>query len=480
MPAQEAAVRDHIIRSLTQSTRTSTKALGRCRVTLILSLPLSLVGWAPTQACAASPIPTTLGASTLVQPRTAAVLRPPAQPIPKEQILHSFQNGSDGAAPNYGVVSDARGSLYGTMLSGGSSQCTGGCGNVYKLTRSGRQYTESVIYGFPQGGGGDPATPFGTLMLGSDGTLTGLSYYWPPFNAKCVATLFKLTSTTTGYTLAILHCFQPGDATPNADLIVDKTGTFYGTSPFFGPSSLGAVFKLIPHRNAYTESILYAFQGGSDGEYPTSGLVMDAAGSLYGTTVAGGSQQPCNDVRGCGTVFRLTPSIKGYAESVIHRFDTRGDGYYPKAPLILDSTGSLYGTTYRGGPCGYGTVFKLTPTGATYTESIIYDFPKCNTGGGDAPVAPVIMDATGALYGATPVGGSYGRGTVYKLTPSFGGFGYGERDLYDFRGFPDGNDPQSGLLLDQSGAIYATTTYGGSSSACGNMTGCGTVFKITP
>jgi uncharacterized repeat protein (TIGR03803 family) len=357
---------------------------------------------------------------------------------PTLTTLYSFgSTTSDGEFPAAGVISDASGALYGTTEEGGSRTiCTSGCGTVFVLipsSKKGRTWTEAVLHSFDVSGG--------------DGIL------------------------------------------PTAGLIMDSAGAFYGTTEAGGTSTspAGTVFKLTPQAGGtYTERVLYTFTSATaDGAYPQAPLIMDATGALYGTTTEGGITT-CPSP-GCGTVFKLTPAADGsYAESVLHSFASAPvDGATPHAGLIMDSTGALYGTTAEGGGgtnCfGCGTVFKLTPaTDGSYTESVLYSF----TGGpadGVFPVAGLIMDATGALYGTTPHGGSTncspGCGTVFKLTPAAGA-AYTESVLYSFKGGTDGAEPEAGLIMD-AGVLYGTTYYGGGTS-CQAGAGCGTVFSLIP
>jgi uncharacterized repeat protein (TIGR03803 family) len=241
-------------------------------------------------------------------------------------------------------------------------------------------------------------------------------------------------------------------------------GNLYGTT-FAGGSYVcsggcGTVFKLTP---SGTETVLYRFTGG-DGANPTAGLIADASGNLYGTTELGGGANGCSG--GCGTVFKLTPSG---TETVLYRFTGGSDGASPFAALIADGAGNLYGTTFFGGASGHGTVFKLTPSG---TETVLYSF----TGGSDGanPLAGLIADAAGNIYGMTNNGGAGSFGTVFKLIPS-GNLAV----LHSFSGGSDGAFPGLGsLIADAAGNLYGMTVEGGG-SGCGAI-GCGTVFKLTP
>jgi uncharacterized repeat protein (TIGR03803 family) len=212
---------------------------------------------------------------------------------------------------------------------------------------------------------------------------------------------------------------------------------------------------------AAQEKVLYNFGNGTDGVAPQAGLVMDAAGNLYGTTYNGGTYN-------YGTVFELTPAAGGgWTEMVLHNFNNDGvDGAYPHAGLIFDAAGNLYGTTHSGGThnasCSNdcGTVFELTPSaGGTWTEKVLYDFYSIRTDGA-FPASSLIFDGAGNLYGTTIFGGASGagNGTVFELTPAAGG-GWTERVLYSFGA--DGIWPYAGLIFDAAGNLYGTTSFGG-------------------
>jgi uncharacterized repeat protein (TIGR03803 family) len=205
---------------------------------------------------------------------------------------------------------------------------------------------------------------------------------------------------------------------------------------------------------AQTETVLYSFNGIPDGRDPRGGLVLDAQGNLYGTTVAGGTTNS-------GIVFKVTSAGE---ETVLHSFvHPGGDGYDCVAGLVRDKNGNLYGTTHAGGASLSGTVFKVTPAG---TETLIYSF----TGGADGstPEAGLLQDAQGNLYGTTSGGGAHHFGTVFKVTQA----GV-EKVLHSFAGGKDGAGPYAGLVRDKKGNFYCTTAGGGAN-------GAGTVFKMTP
>jgi uncharacterized repeat protein (TIGR03803 family) len=233
------------------------------------------------------------------------------------------------------------------------------------------------------------------------------------------------------------------------------------------------------------ETVLYSFcakSGCTDGEGPYAGLVMDAAGNLYGTTASGGAQ-------GDGTAFELTPNTARtkWRETVLYSFCAQSDctdGSDPYAGLIMDAAGNLYGTTYGGGLYGYGTVFALTPPAKgkiPWTHKMLYSF--CAQGGtactdGGQPVAGLIMNGAGKLYGTTDGGGLYGYGTVFELTRrTTGKTAWTEKVLYSFcpkSDCPDGAGPLAGLIMDAAGNLYGTTQYGGVPEDLG------TAFELTP
>ncbi len=294
------------------------------------------------------------------------------------------------------------------------------------------------------------------------------------------ATTYSVEAQT--YTVKVLHSFAgpPDGQAPYGGLILDADGNLYGTTQNGGTSTgcrpnygetCGTVFKLSAEG---VETILYSFSGVPDGEFPTSVLVRDEKGNLYGTTQMGGNGSCAyGDIYGCGTVFKIDPTGK---ETVLHSFPaTGGDGEIPYAGLRRDKKGNLYGTTtYGGAYCegeyGCGTVFKIDPTG---TETVLYSFGTYYEDG-TGPYSRLIGDGTGNLYGTTGGGGTRGKGTIFKLDTSTDT----ETVLFNFcaenvspRKCPYGSDPTAGVVLDTKGNIYGTTTFGGT----GNH---GIVYKI--
>ena len=383
-------------------------------------------------------------------------------------LLYSFGGGSDGASPVGGLVMDGSGNLYGTAQSGGLSKY----GTAFELEPTGNgSYTESVLYSFT--GGSDGGNPVGGMIRDSSGNLYGTTRSGGGSN---VGTVFELVPNGSGgYTESVLHAFTGSSdgADPVGRLLMDSGGNLYGTTEFGGSNNTGTVFKLAPSGGGYTESILYSFAGGSDGANPVTGLTMGNTGNLYGTTAYGGSSGSINSY---GSVFELASNGSGgYTESVLYRFTGGSDGANPFGGLIMDGAGNLYGTTeYGGGSQNDGDVFKLAPNGSGgYTESVLYSF----SGGSDGAnsLATLILDTAGNLYGTTQFGGgSNNSGTVFMLSPNGSG-GYAESVLYSFTGGSDGLLPTAGLIMDNTGDIYGTAAYNGSGGL-----GYGTVFEIYP
>jgi uncharacterized repeat protein (TIGR03803 family) len=267
-------------------------------------------------------------------------------------------------------------------------------------------------------------------------------------------------------TETVLHSFKnpPRGSGPDARVVRDSAGNFYGTTPAGGRADWGTVYKLDP---AGRQTLLHAFTGGADGGVPYSGVIGDAAGNLYGTTTYGGILTgPCaGPPAGCGVVFKID-SRGNY--SVIYSFTGHADGGIPYAGVIRDAEGNLYGTTFYAGSAGGGVVFMVDPAGH---ETVLHNF----TGKPDGafPGSGVIRDSEGNLYGATFGGGQRNVGTVYKLDAA----GH-ETVLYSFHSTADGFGPfLAELFRDPAGNLYGTTYLGGTGN-CGASSGCGVVYKV--
>jgi len=349
----------------------------------------------------------------------------------QENILLTFDN-KNGANPESSLVFDPSGNLFGTTNAGGSQGCSYdyvlGCGTVFELTPTGSgTWTNHVLHSFSNNG--------------VDGNY------------------------------------------PVAGVVLDGAGNVYGTTQYGGTGACvtaegfagcGVVFELTPTTGGrWRERVLHSFQSdGVDGVYPEAGLVLDAAGDLYGTTYGGGGASDPY-----GTVFELTPAGEGeWTETILHNFDAccNVDGFDPLADLIFDSQGNLYSTTLAGGSGYLGTVYELSPAGdGTWTETILYDFSDRGSAGYE-PTTGLAVDASGNLYGTTSIGGVGQGGAVYELTPIVGR-GWAEMTLYSFddKYGRDPSRPVGSLILDAAGNLFGTTRDGGSF-------GAGTVFELEP
>jgi uncharacterized repeat protein (TIGR03803 family) len=352
-------------------------------------------------------------------------------------VLHGF-GGADGSSPEASLIRDTQGNLYGTTTGGGAHNY----GTVFMLSPSG---AERVIYNFT--GGVDGGEPYSSLIRDAQGNLYGTTEVGGAYG---IGTVFAVTRAGVE---TVLHSFTgPDGGYPIAGLIQDAQGNFYGTTDGGGANNKGTVFKLTP---SGTETVLYSFTGGADGWNPYSGLVQDANGTLYGTTVYGGAN-------GDGTVYKVT--LSG-VETVLYNFNGGACGSHPNGGVVLDAQGNLYGTTLIGS-IGWGAVFEIFPS-----SGICRVFHAFNPTGGDggSPYAGLVQDSNGNLFGTTYIGGSNNWGTVFMVTPPLGIY----RVLYSFTGGADGARPVGGLVRDTVGNLYGTTLWYGTN-------GGGTAFRLSP
>jgi uncharacterized repeat protein (TIGR03803 family) len=398
---------------------------------------------------------------------------------------------TDGDVSQSTLIEDAQGNLYGTTVGGGLSNI----GTVFKLSPASGKWKEQLLYTFAGSvyGAATGSLPGAGVIADSAGNLYGTTVGG---GARNLGTVFELSPTATGsWNETVLHSFGSGSdgQNPFAALIFDGAGNLYGTTQYGGLYSDGTVFKLSPAANGqWTESVIHSFAGyPADGRYPAASLVFDSKGNLYGTASTGGSSANClvnKKPEGCGVAFELSPAANGqWTETLLHSFtNTGGDGAYPYSNLIFDSAGNLYGTTEYGGVNGKcqgpktstcGTVFELTPGAGVWTEKILYAFKGFNTDGA-LPLAGLVMDTAGNLYGTTDAGGNAsnaqyadGFGTVFELSPTSGGQ-WTESVLHNFQPTPDGQLPRSGLLLDSLGNLFGATAGGAVSGSV--------VYEVTP
>jgi uncharacterized repeat protein (TIGR03803 family) len=332
-------------------------------------------------------------------------------------------------------------------------------------------WIEKVLYSFV--GGLDGANPYGGLVADTHGNLYGTTKNGGAGQGGTgVGTVFKLTRGAGGtYTESVIYAFKGNYhgvdvALPFGGVVLDAAGNLYGTGWVGGGCFAGGVFKLAPSGTGWAESLIHNFHCTSgDGANPLAGLVFDRAGNLYGTTGQGGAAT-CS----CGTVFELRPSPNGiWTEQVVHTFTNGSDGSTPVSVLALDAAGNLYGTNSAGTIYNGGVVFELSRSGIGWTFTPLYTFTRQEDGGN--PQAGVIFDSHGNLYGTTPTGGGINmNGTVFELTAGSGGsWDYGV--LWNF--LTGGADPTDSLIFGPGGNLYGTT-YGGGP---GDL---GVVFSLTP
>jgi uncharacterized repeat protein (TIGR03803 family) len=358
---------------------------------------------------------------------------------------------SDGAWPEAGVTRDVGGNLYGTTFFGGTgSGCDiyfGGCGEVFKLDTTG---AETVLHSF--GGPHDGWNPTARLILDAAGDLYGTTAYG---GAHGHGTIFKVNATTGDETVVYSFAGGTDGANPNAGLVQDAAGTFYGTTQYGGQGcygrGCGTVFELSATGQ---ETTLYRFSDVPDGASPLGGVTLDSSGDIYGTTWLGG-------VYSLGTVFSLD---SGGNETMLHSFAGGSDGANPMDAPVLDQARNLYGTTSAGGPY-FGTLFMVDTSGI---ETTLYNF----IGGLDGayPYSHLLVDASGNLFGTASQGGCCGTGTIFEFSAGM------LIPLYEFSAAPNGTNPDGlipmgGLITDSSGNFYGTATQAGPN-------GWGTVFEL--
>jgi hypothetical protein len=426
------------------------------------------------------------------------------------EIVIAHFKGGNGARPFSGLVANANGNLFGATYWGGgfSGLCsTDGCGAVFELTKMPLGgWKESVIYAFHSDHDfdGNGVHPWGGVIVDGAGDVFGTTQYGGSTDQGVVYELVPPAYRNNPWTEHVLYNFQGGKSDgsqPLGGLVQDGLGNLFGTTQHggFGNGCCGTAFELSPpsiQGKPWTESILFRFGGryghSDKGAFPRTGLILDPAGNLYGTT-------PGDRTNSFGTVFELSPpSAPGgvWTQTDLHNFTGKplGRGFAPYGGVIRDSAGNLYGTTVFGGnlgstcalghgyPAGCGTVFQLKPPsvqGGTWTEVVLYRF----AGGTDglSPEAGLVADSVGDLFGTTGGPDFFPNGTVFELRPpSVPGGAWTETILHAFGVGNDGYNPSTGpLTFDASGALVGTTSAGG--GTCNNPPPtCGVVYEITP
>ena len=432
-----------------------------------------------------------------------------------EKVLFGFQGFPDGATPAGGAVFDTTGNLYGATQTGGSE----GNGGVFKLSppaQKGGAWTETLLYSFLGNLKNDGEWPSGGLVIDGSGNLYGVTAYGGtggcqllgiPMGCGVVYEISPPGEKEGQWTETILHSFQSGSDgyLPNGNLVLGSAGNLYGATAYGGGYGscnapyyqyCGTVFELSPPTTKgghWAEKVLYSFKGVADGKNsgdganPNGGLVLDKTGSIYGTTNFGGNNLKGQCLggaggTGCGIVFALEPPTKKggrWTEKLVHRFNGQ-DGSNSAAGVVFDGNGNLYGTTSAGPQNGFGLVFELRKPSERvhyWMETVLCLFN--NGSNGAYPIAGLVFDAKGDLYGTATGGDQSPGGNVFQLKPpSRKGGSWPLKILHGFLGSPDGAHPTAGLVLDKTGNLYGTTQWGGSGQSC--QGGCGTVFEVSP
>jgi uncharacterized repeat protein (TIGR03803 family)/probable HAF family extracellular repeat protein len=400
--------------------------------------------WVLTSANGITNDGTITGTGTLNGQPTAFLL---TMPVPPDSsiALHSFNPFVEGACPRADLIRGSDGNFYGTTLD-----------SVFKITPAGVETVLHMYVSADFANGRD----YSDLIQGSDGNFYGTAQTggnWGGVgNVGGSGTVFKLTPSGQ---FTVLHAFdyKGGDgAEPLGGVTQGSDGNFYGTTSTGGAHGNGTVFKIT---SSGVHTVLYSFGAvNNDAAHPSSRLTQGPDGGFYGTTPDGGAY-------GKGTVFKITSAG---AETVLYSFGTvKGGGANPRARLIQGSDGYFYGTTSQGGENNTGMVFKINALGSS--GGTLYSFAPSGSGDGATPLADLMQDSNGNLYGTTSEGGAYNRGTVFKITSS--GM---ESVLYSFGASvynSDGFTPRAGVTQGADGNLYGTTSVGG------KLIG-GTVFKL--
>jgi hypothetical protein len=433
-------------------------------------------------------IPTRLSLTVVLG--VSALLCPGVRAQAPLTTLYTFNDNPDGYAPNGSLISDGNGALYGVTAGGGQSRW----GTVFQLvppSAAGGAWTENVLYSFQglaDNPGPDGSDPSGSLIFDGQGNLYGTAVFGGAGNPGC-GVVFELSppgAASSTWTQTVLYKFggPPADGcNPNGSLAMDANGALYGTTWSGGPSlsptcptGCGTTFQLVPPAapgGAWTEKMLYSFQGGNDGGIPTGNVVLGKRGVVYGTTSVGGAS-------GYGVVFALRSSSASppdWDEHVLYSFTNGADGGKPTGALVFDNAGNLYGTTAYSGSGGGGTVFQLTrPTskGTSWGLNIIL---SPNGADGAEPVSLTMGLAT--IYGTTAGGGINNKGVIFQLAPpTMAGSTWTETVIYRFNDMTLGEYPpiNGGMLL-SGGKLFGVTRYGGT-VVRGCSQGCGTVFQV--
>ncbi len=389
------------------------------------------------------------------------------------------------AASQYTIVRTFNPSTGGVLPAG--ALLMDGAGNFYGTNTQGGANNGGTIFELIPNGQGvfrykvlyecsktfDCTLPVGSLVMDASGNLYG-STLW--------GHVFEMTKTSSGgWTATVLYNFGI-EVAPPSSLILDTAGNLYGINPTGGSHNLGYVFELSPSPGGWSLARLHDFSG-PDGAATTGatedqvgGLIFDTAGNLYGATVAGGTSKNCTG--GCGVVFELSKDSGSWTETVLHSLSAT-DGANPIAPLMIDANGNLYGTASNGGAKGFGSAFKLSRSSGAWQTRVLHSFTGARLDG-EFPDSALVMDQIGNLYGTTESGGAdhqscdvfNDHGCGTVFELSPSGVQWRETILKAFSGGTDGAFPQ-GVILDRAGNLLGAAQGGGRLFE-------GLIFEISP
>jgi len=383
-------------------------------------------------------------------------------------VEYSFAGDEDGEYPSTDLVMDGAGNLYGTSVQGGNF----GGGTVFRLSPTGTGWTHTVLYSFT--GLADGAQPYGGVTLDSYGNLYGTTVVGGSRVGPCVedgcGVAYVLINSGGTWTEHVLHAFTGGSDGfgTGAGLTYDGHGNLYGMAPDGGAHGLGVIYQLHRAPNGpWAFRVIHSFTGGADGGSGSPGrLLPDRTGGLYGAATTGGAN-------GAGVVFLLRRDSGGvWRLRPVYAFQGRPDAGFPYGGLRFDPAGNLFGTTYSDGANGFGAVYELTRSGGTWLESVVYSFQGGTDGIG--PISNVVFDWVGNVYGTTSEGGGpgCGCGVIFKLAR--GGSGaWTESVVHDFAGPPDAAFAYNGMVSDGTGHFFGATVQGGVDNE-------GAVYEFTP
>jgi len=319
----------------------------------------------------------------------------------RQALPYWFRNLSDGSFPDSGISAERNGVLYGTTRVAGDPRSD--CGVVYALTPSALGYSEKVLYAFR--GGNDGCVPYGGVLVAANGDIFGTTSRGGELNGGTVYTLRK---SSRGYSETILHSFgdSPDGKLPARYLVMDHAGILYGLTEAGGSLSQGVLYKLKPDgHGGYAETIVHSFIGGNLGDVPAGEPAVDADGVVYVATSWGAS--------GTGEVYALKPGGAGYEKRVLYAFGSQPDAQWPSSRLLLDAHGNIYGGAAVGGAYGFGAIYELPRNRHGYSDSVIYSF-RGGAGDGHGPYDITFDAHDGNLYGVA-LGGRFNGGVVFRV-----------------------------------------------------------------